>query len=190
MLSRWPDAPILSTPAIFATLEPGNWLAEEKLDGWRTIVHRTPRGFTFTTRHNKVCPLSRELSAQLEQALSHLPVGSMLDSEWLCRRAGLGNEKLVFFDMLSLGSQWQGGNGALARFELLKTLVPSELIVGHTLTDYAAFFERTKLDPLTEGVVLKRCDSRYIGSTRGSVDNPGWVKVRYRAGAAGDRKVA
>ncbi len=40
------------------------------------------------------------------------------------------------------------------------------------------------------GVVLKRVDGRYIGSARGCCQNPAWLKVKWRDGAGGNKRIA
>lgn len=44
-------------------------------------------------------------------------------------------------------------------------------------------------NPLAEGIVLKRRDSLYIGSTTAAAKNPGWVKCKWRAGSSGETPV-
>ena len=102
-----------------------------------------------------------------------------------------GEERVWLFDLLRVGpAGWRLGSGALERFDALRATAPAGLIVPHALAGYEAFFESSKLDPCTEGVVLKRVDSRYIGSARACRDNPAWLKVKWRDGAGGNKRIA
>ena len=56
--------------------------------------------------------------------------------------------------------------------------------MGFAGQDVVAPIAGAVVPPLTEGVVLKRTDSRLIGSTRGCEDNRGWLKVKWRDGSA------
>jgi ATP-dependent DNA ligase len=88
---------------------------------------------------------------------------------------------------------WIGHHRAIDRFNTLRRQfeqTPRVHIVAWTLSDYPEFFEHSKTLPGVEGIVLKRTDSKYIGSVRQSVDNPGWMKVKWREGADGQVRVA
>ena len=63
-------------------------------------------------------------------------------------------------------------------------------IVPFTTGRYQDFFEFSKTLPGAEGIVLKHKTSRFIGSVRKSVDNPMWLKVKWREGADGQLRVA
>ncbi len=59
-----------------------------------------------------------------------------------------------------------------------------ELVQLAEATDegYADFFGYSKTIAESEGIVLKHKASHFIGSTRRSVDNPLWLKVKWRRG--------
>jgi hypothetical protein len=63
-------------------------------------------------------------------------------------------------------------------------------IVPFTTGGYVDFFDFSKTLPGAEGIVLKHKTSRFIGSVRKSVENPMWLKVKWRAGADGQLRVA
>ena len=192
MIARYPDTPVQSSELVLPTLPEGQWIAQMKYDGWRCLVEVRPdRHLLFTTRHDKPCPVSDALRRELIGALGRLPAGTVLDGEWMCRRAGVTHERLWLFDVLRLDrDDWQLPRPAADRFALLRELVPADLVVPWATGGYAAFFEQTKGDPATEGVVLKHVASSYLGSTRECRTNPMWLKVKWRAGGDGQRLVA
>ena len=195
---RFPDKPVDSAPAILTTLAEGEWLAQLKIDGWRCLIEWEPdgAGLTLTSRHQEPIPASADLRRELTCLLEPQRAPLLIDAEWTGRR-DRQPEGLVLFDLLGLEDEWLGGEGALARFHELRML-GSELGIGEggriravawTLRDYPAFFEYSRTVPGVEGIVLKRCNSRYVGSVRRSVDNPAWLKVRHRAGEAGQTRL-
>jgi ATP-dependent DNA ligase len=189
MLQRFPDKSILSAPAILNSLEPGVWLAQYKQDGWRMVIEVTVRGFTFTSRHNEPLPVSLSLRAIVESQVAGLPIGTIIDGEYMGLR-DKQSERIWLFDILRIGDEWQSRMPALSRFNMLKQLAPPEWIVGHTLDDYADFFESSKVVPGCEGIVLKRIDSGLRLSVRACADNPAHLKVKWRSGADGQVRVA
>jgi len=197
-LSRFPDKPVASDVAILNDLEPGRWLCQAKPDGFRTVVGvgLGPGGsLALTSRHDEPIRPSKPFAAAMRAALGHLPAGTLLDGEYLGRRPGadgkLPTERLWLFDVLRWGeSDWRHREEAAARFACLRAIVPPELVVPWTDRDYRPFFERCKLDPTFEGVVLKAANSPLILSVRGSQDNRQWIKCKFRAGLDGQTRIA
>lgn len=191
MTWRYPDKPTTAAPAFLQTLEPCRWIVQAKMDGWRCVITKTADGLTFTSRHRQEIPASAEVREQARAALAGLAPGSIVDAEWMGRRCG-APESLVYFDLIHDGSAWLGQLSAMERFRRLHASVVRQPLVQPVAwsdADYAEFFEESRNDPAWEGVVLKRVDSKYIGSVRGCVDNPAWFKVRYRGGADGQAAV-
>lgn len=206
-LSRFPDKPLTSAVAVLDVLKRGDWLAQYKFDGWRAVVETGEADdgsdWRFTSRHNKPLPVSADLRRDLGRwsraAWGHCPPHTLFDGEWMARRAGnaLGEERLWLFDVLRFGrDDWQLGRTAEQRFDALLLHAPAPLIVPYTFwrdddePSYRAMFDASKADPRTEGIVLKRRSSTYIGSTRGCADNPGWMKVKWRDGSDGLKRIA
>ena len=195
---RYPDKPTPSSAPVLATLRPNDWIAQYKYDGWRCLLYRGEAGWAFTTRHHKPCPVSAALAAAIAGELAELPVGTLLDGEWMARRAGLagnaGDEDLKLFDVLCLyPDNWATGMGAFDRFNVLRSIVgpaAQHRIVPFTYAGYADFFEQSKADPLTEGVVLKHKTSIYRASIRECYVNPLWIKCKWRDGSDGQKRVA
>lgn len=189
---RFPDKPTRGAPGILDTLREGDWLAQFKPDGFRCLIDWDGRRAILTSRHAKQLPVSHDLLGELAEALRHVLPGSVIDAEWMGRRDGQP-EGLYLFDLLVDEGCWIGHHGAIGRFNTLRgDITPTERvrIVPWTLNGYPEFFERSKAAPGVEGIVLKRTDSKFIGSTRTSVDNPHWIKVKWRDGADGQVRVA
>lgn len=170
----------------------GQWLAQAKPDGFRALIEWDGRWPRLTSRHAKPIPASHDLLGELAEALRSVLPGSVLDGEWMGRRDGQP-EGIYLFDLVVDEGCWIGHHGALARFNTLRQeVVPSERVrfVPFALSNYREFFEFSKTIPGVEGIVLKRTGSPYIGSVRSSVDNPAWVKVKWREGADGQVRVA
>jgi ATP-dependent DNA ligase len=189
----YPDKPVQAGPLILPGLGGQDWLAQFKYDGWRTLIYKDHAG-QLHLLSNKRKPIDASPGARqkLAEDLRHLAPDSLLDSEWVARRAGnaQGVERFVVFDLL----RWRGTDytrrGALDRWVELCGLVPAALRVEATREDFAAFFEESKRHPLTEGIVLKRTTSPFLGSCRACRVNPQWLKVKWRAGDDGKTRAA
>jgi ATP-dependent DNA ligase len=209
---RFPDAPSSEiSRAGLAALPPG-YMAQLKMDGWRCVIEFTPEGVTFTSRHRKPIPISNDLREKFTGAnwrtgwplpkhdsylCTNIPPGTILDAEWCSRRPGNREESLTVFDVMQLGDEPLWGHLATDRFTVLKSWLPCEWIVPYMIPltvipltghiGYQGFFDiMQKLHPEAEGIVLKRLDSKYIGSYAKCADNPGWIKSRWRAGESGE----
>jgi len=187
---RYPDKPTTAAPAFLQTLEPGRWIIQAKMDGWRCLIEKTEAGLTFTSRHRQAIPVSDQVREQAAVALAETAPGTIVDAEWMGRRCG-APESLVCFDVLHDGSAWLGALPTMERFRRLLSIRAQELVQLVTWgdSDYSEFFEESRDNPLWEGVVVKSKGARYIGSVRQCVDNPQWFKVRYRGGADGQAAV-
>lgn len=194
-MPRHSDQPLPVSPAYLRTLRDGEYLAQEKANGFRTLIRMELGVLTFTSRHGKPIPVSGSLVDLLRPRLEALPSPLLIDSEWLGRRAGQP-EGLVLFDLLELGpAGWLGQRGALDRFRWLLRLQdltepPLVRFPRFTLGGYAEFFEQSRQWPGVEGIVLKGIGSPYIGSTRGCAANSQWFKIRHTGGEDGMTRVA
>lgn len=192
---RYTDQPIPVSPAYLRTLHDGEFIGQEKMNGFRTLIRMERGVLTFTSRHGKPIPVSGALVELLRPRLEALPSPVLIDAEWMGRRGGLP-ESLMLFDLLELGpAGWLGQCGALDRFRWLLRLEdlaepPLIRFPRFTLGGYAAFFEQSRTWAGVEGVVLKRVASPYIGSTRGCTTNSGWYKCRFLGGETGMEQVA
>ncbi len=191
---RFPDKPTTSSSGILPTLRDSDWLAQLKFDGWRALVDWDGQRALLTSRHDEVIPVSQSLLAEIAQALADVPP-CILDGEWMGRRDGQP-ESLWLFDALAIKGQWLGGLGAGERFTRFCWLftksdpAPRVRLVDCVRSGYPDFFRYSKTLRGCEGIVLKHKDSEFIGSVRKCVDNPLWLKVKWRDGADGQTLVA
>lgn len=192
---RHTDQPAPVSPAYLRSLRDGEYLAQEKCNGWRCLTRMERGVLTFTSRHGKPLPVSGEIRELLRPRLEALPSPVLIDSEWMGRRAGQP-EALILFDLLELGpAGWLGQRGALDRFKYLLRLgdlteAPVIRFPRWTLEGYSAFFEQSREWAGCEGVVLKQVNSPYVGSVRGCTVNPCWFKARHLGGEDGMTRVA
>jgi ATP-dependent DNA ligase len=182
---RYPDKPSAQLDRVGLDDLPEIYLAQLKLDGWRCVVLRTATGLTFTSRHNKPIPVSCHVEGEIGDALAHLPVGTVLDGEWLARRPACRDESLWLFDIMQYGDTALWGEGTEWRYSLLRSLVPHEMVAPAAGTEYGEFYDAHEGRPDGEGIVLKKTNAKYIGSFRDSALNPGWLKAKWRAGEDG-----
>jgi ATP-dependent DNA ligase len=191
---RYPDKPAREISRQGLAILQDRYLAQLKMDGWRCVIERTPGFVTFTSRHGKPIPISREVAEPVTGRLLELPIGTILDAEWLARRPSCHTEALWLFDLMQYGRLSLWHLPTAERFAMLRSVVPAEWIVPSlgedAEQDYVAFFDAMRDRPDAEGLVLKCRTAKYIGSFRQSADNPGWLKCKWRAGESGMTKVA
>jgi ATP-dependent DNA ligase len=220
LMLRYPDKPkgvihragLHDLPGFFAQVKADGFRCQIELRGAATDLGRGPI-VTFTSRHNKPVPVSDDLRRQVEAFLYDVRAvdGTIIDAEWLGRRAGVQREQMLLFDLLQLGQEeqlwavpawarwhellqlWRGDEPLMPRDEPWTDEVPfyrsNVRLVPTTESGFAAFFDRHQGTSEFEGVVLKSKMSRYIGSTRSSAENPGWFKCKWRSGDDGQTKI-
>lgn len=183
---RYPDSPGSTIGRAALDELPSDYIAELKMDGWRCVIEKTAaHAYRFTTRHKKPCPVSAETRLAVRDALRSLPVGSLVDAEWIARRPAAREEAIWFFDLLQWGGVELYSQPADYRLNALRDNAPAALIVPTSTGNYAEFFDSLAERGDAEGVVLKRAGSKYIGSYRGCATNPAWVRCKWRAGEDG-----
>lgn len=207
LMRRYCDDCFRRQPTALAECEaqPGQWRAELKQDGYRLHLEFAAEGLTAWSRRWKKHPVSKELLAMVERL--SLPVGTILDGEWLARRT-VGTEVMILWDVMVLGGEWLGTKTYAERLmirdslgipnvwdrikpeELLKQPEPVLTVTHHVEQGFEKYFEFSKTLPWAEGVVLKRLDSKLIGSAKERKENPGWIKVKWRCGSDGHTLVA
>jgi ATP-dependent DNA ligase len=153
---------------------PGTWLAQPKLDGWRRLMTRSSGTWRGVPRKGGTGDNSVPLPQHILAALEASPWlhGLDLDCEWVGRRQQNGEHRLYVFDVLT-------DEMFSTRYDTLSELPwpywPTIQLVpcwGSKLVDH---FLAQLADPLSEGLVLRRSDSRLIGGR-----NPLMLKVKHR----------
>lgn len=166
--------------------KPDTWLAQPKLDGWRRIMYLTDQGWVFLAKHDKArVPLPENLQADLDSL--GLPEGTGLDCEWVGNRQAGGKHSLVLFDLLMLDYQWLGQTGFAERYDKLTDLVlpklghderPVKISTCYRNPGLVTLFHSQQHIPQSEGLVIRRADSKLIGDWSGCKDNPLWFKCK------------
>jgi len=185
---RYPDKPLEINS--LSICRDGEYLAQSKHDGWRClIVMNEHDDIEFWSRQQKKLPVSFDFTT----AIANLPIpsGSVLDGEWMKRRPNYtGPEMIYLFGVLWWGDKWMGRLPEIERWEMVQEIMrhnrsPLLRLPQTTTSGYEAFFEQTKKDPSSEGIVLKKLDSKLLGNLTDSKQNPLWYKYKWRSGADG-----
>jgi len=194
MIYRHPDNPVavpISAIAEIEAAEPGRHYAQLKWDGWRLLCYKEGGVWEFHTKHEGTKrPMPAALTGQLE-ALG-FPDGTGLDAERMGMRSVEhtgGREWLVLFDLHYSGGEWQGNIPYEERLSKLERLVSSrragvsapDIEMVETVGEgFAGLYEKSKGNPLTEGIVLKYRKGLLKGGFSGCRDNGGWLKAKWR----------
>jgi hypothetical protein len=188
---------------------PGTWLAQPKYNGWRCVIWSpgsapgVEQQWVYASKY-KTGPRAKPPPKELRKALEALfwpetagpPPGCAFDAEWMGPRGGTPH--FVLFDLVSF-HEWLGNMPFQDRYDWLADLY-EQATTGHSmgaldslrrdpLVKLAPCWRNPGLhdryleqlqDPLSEGLVLRRADSKLIGSFDGPADNPQWFKVKYK----------
>jgi hypothetical protein len=200
---RTPDNPISTTLAAAISIEqrrPGEYCFEPKGDGWRSPLY-LPYGGTWT-RHSKYSRGEQAKSTPPDDLMKELagleiPEGTAFDAEWMgprCVKDTRGQHWFCIYDLLYLDGQWQGDLPYRERKSAMTTILnlykakaeragkPHSRIMitdfaeGGLLQMYNDQKPENAGNELSEGVVMKRWDSKLVGGG----DNKSWLKIRYR----------
>jgi ATP-dependent DNA ligase len=199
MQFRFPDNPVRQFAPFLRKLDaatPGTWLAQRKRDGWRRPGYKDGGKWTFYSKYLEGDQALTQPPPDLVAELASLgiPDGTAFDMEWMGRRATDhtgGRHWFELFDLHYYDGQWQGDIPYAQRYGNLKTLLglcrakagvlaPRIILIPSVDRGFASFFAEQKLDPLSEGMVLKRANSTLCGGFSKPIDNPLWVKIKYR----------
>ncbi len=197
---RYPDNPKPVSLDFLRKLDadpPGTWIGQPKLDGWRRVAWHGDGGWQYISKRESSGnrrPLPLDLQAEFEGL--PWPDGLGLDCEWMGPRqvAHIKGDSLHVFDLLmgpvtpgSTRSDWLGDMPFVDRYILLHSLMESgrqskqvRLVPAWANPGLVDRFMEQTQDPLSEGLVVRRADSKLIGALHRSAENPHWFKVKYR----------
>jgi ATP-dependent DNA ligase len=162
--------------------DPG-WVAELKYDGNRAMVYVLDyQDVQVWDRHaNRV---EEDIIPGIYAALRRLPLppGTILDGELYPRgiaaqkRPVPGKYKLALFDVMGLNEPLR------ARQAVLRSILTGREstalhFVEQAHTDKRAFVDRVWEDPNSEGIVLKKLDSKRRDDSRTTKTSPQWLKL-------------
>lgn len=199
MIVRFPDKPYrMSQDRLEQLDKEGVWIAQAKKDGWRAHLIHTPNDtHECWSRHDKRLDTERDFDQGIIEVFKAMntPKDTILDGEWLRRRAGnaLGLNIVSVWGILRLNGSWLANEIEEKRWALTQELkVDNKLITipECVRTGFKQFFEDMQKDPANEGIVLKHKNSRLILDRKESKDNPLWIKIKWRDGADGKSEAA
>lgn len=196
-----PDKPIRTTPDFFDMVDE-NWFVESKIDGWRCEIGNFNKIHTIS-RHNKPLTMNPSL---IEELMALIPNNSAIDVEFInhdrikaINKINNVNlpliEKIIVIDVI-----WHNGvylkqlsltdRIALDVYKNLPTTTMEDLtnpnsnhivkVVQTTGNNVKEFYNTQRKFIISEGVVLKKKNSKMIGGAAESSKNPAWYKVKYR----------
>lgn len=198
---RFPDIPSREIhPSFLEQMKEGEWIATLKLDGWRCLVEAKDGTFTYRSRVGKPIILPDKVRIPFEEFVTNfqktMPLDVIMDCELTGNRRSGDAQAIFILDLLRCSGVDYYSSTLMDRLRgldgILLDMLKVELWDGYSYrTPWASrnfrhFWDLHKAEwPLAEGIVFKRPDSKYIGSTKEAAKNPGWVKCKWRAGQDG-----
>lgn len=187
---RYPDKPTTGSVAFLKSIDESNYVALPKKDGWRAIVYVDGPTVEIYSRDGRLLEsaLKKPYDPHIRQSLAALNLRrTVLDGEFVGRRGGF-QESLHLFDVTMLEGKWITNLSRIDRYQTLCHIAADALspvsVLGPLIEgDFLRNFWRRTVNGLAtdeEGIVLYRRGSTRIDSTVSSVDNPQWIKVKWR----------
>ena len=194
-MNRFPDVPRLVSPDFLRKIdseEPGRWLASSKINGRRRIAWKENGVWHYKAKNRDD---AQQLQPELRAAFESMdwPDGIGVDAELAGpRHAGMAHS-LHIFDLLMLDGEWLGAMPFHQRHETLaliwknrqaqrgsgQTQDSIRLLTLFTNPGLLDRFMEQLQDPLSEGLVIRRRDSRLIGSSRQCAEHPHMFKLKH-----------
>lgn len=183
LISRLPDKPYQRSPSSLVNMS-NDYIATYKYDGWRCMAV-IDGGISFYSRNRNKLPINDNIAKQVLSL--GLPNGTVLDTEWMARRAEIKDEVLYLITVMWLDGKWVGNADESTRWSICSELKLTENIKlpEHATASYNDLFNSSKLSPITEGIVLKHKNSKLIGDMSESKKNGMWIKIKWREGNDG-----
>lgn len=211
LLRRYGDDPVMVYETWLQKVnrdpsERGKYVATPKFDGWRRFIYWEDgdRLTLLSKARGKGDEARRELPShlmdQLRALLSQCPRGMAWDTEWLGPRGGF-DDCLVLHDFLYSANMWVGHLGYEKRHPLMERMMDAAgaasiaplitVVPAYRDVDLEELYEAQKNDPRSEGLVLKEVGvplkQTNISKVQAKVvDNPCYVKIKYRDVSAAD----
>ncbi len=156
------------------------WIAEVKKNGWRALPTKDEKGnLTIWTRHKT---LIKDAVPELREALiSMMPAGTILDGELINNRTKGVNGKLYLFDIIVLEGRLLVNLPLRERRKLLEGVVvegPHIELARQVRVGKKQLYYQSIEGEESEGIVIKRLDSKYPASEKSCLQHPYWLKVK------------
>jgi len=187
------DKPMAYGKSALTKFDDGDWIASLKHDGWNAqVIYLGEESPIVISRSNTELAISDELRSEVQSL--DLPIGTILNGEWVKRRREGQKEYLYVFDLLSI-SLVEGRFNYLRKMPFIEryrwakeNVVEGEILKMSPIyeTGFVDLFEEAQEDPDNEGLVLKLKDFELILSRTSCKKNSDMVKVKWRDGPGGN----
>lgn len=168
----------------------GDWIYEEKIDGWRLQVIKYKNGIEFWGRRLEKKPNWTEKLLYLKDiVMESLPENTLIDCELYSEKGRRGIPSLFtdkikvkpiiyVFDVVFFEGEFVGDKELKNRKEILKNLKFKEPFY---LLDYKIFksFSEVNISNDAEGIILKNLNSYYQVGKEAPVATIDWRKLKY-----------
>jgi hypothetical protein len=196
-----PDKPIRTTEDFLVDLNAEEWSCEMKLDGYRIEIGKDDNIITARSRHNEILNINYKLVEYFDSILDN---GYALDGEWInhSRIKSINKttgSKLPLIECIGIHDvTWTNGRYSgniplnMRRNCDLYKKIP-DVTMSNLLEDLAVFkipmlsnheilefYNLQKNIKISEGIVIKKCNSKLVGAKTQSAKNPCWYKIKYR----------
>ena len=195
LLFRYPDKPVNVDPSFVDRLDKeGNWTAQRKLDGWRTLIYVDPEVRLLTRTGLPLIDKVKvpDIIIPAIQKLD-LPSNTVLDAELVGPR-GSHKPGLWLFDCLAWDGSWLAKRPYFERWNLLTSRAArldsdSVRLVESVDTDFLELFNKLKQgwinqnkghDYLYEGIVVKRWNGKLELKRNSSAKSAHMMKLKFR----------
>lgn len=183
---RHPDRPL----HIFSLsmVKEGEWMSQTKYDGHFAVILKENGVVSVMSRHAKPLAVSKTIIDEIKA--QNLPDGTCLHGEWTSRREANKVESLYLFSVVYQNGEWLGQLTEEERWKRLEIVKPTNklCVVESRFGGYAEHYRSTIDDWKTEGIVLKRRDSKLHGDLKNPRNNAGFLKLKWRESADGMTK--
>ena len=203
---RYPDKPTTSGPDFWNSIRAGDWIAQNKYDGWRAIIFiDSPTQIRIVTSNNSPYEQTsnrdrRNATERFREEIRRVGFspGTVLDSECVGPR-GSHDWGIFFFDVLADNGQWlcnRGFEDRLSLYHPYRFAIDQSRLIHMANTVYGSgdtevfrnlydslrqTWDRGGRDlDLCEGVVMKRRAGTMILSPTSSQKSKHQFKIKYR----------
>lgn len=175
---RYPDVPCREIDYAHLHDMPG-WFAKLKIDGWRCLVRREGKVFSYWSKSLKPLVVHHGIMVAFQDWCGNIKGDFIIDCELTGNRRTHDAVSIVALDVM------HGHNGtALDRWVYLGEVLPLHRVPA-VLSGFREAYNKGMDNSLAEGIVLFKSDSNYIGSKHACAAHPGIIKCKWRAGQAG-----
>ena len=180
---RLPDNPCLVSLDYLRRVDgenpPGALLAQSKLNGHRRVALFLPHGWIYISKYS-AGPAARALPASVKAPFEgHAwPAGIGIDCEWVGPRGGA--QALWVFDLCYYRGEWCGDMPFSDRHAILASLAYRHTVRCYPNPGLVDVFYQELTVPQSEGLVIRRADSKLIGKWDGFAESGTTWKVKFQ----------